>query len=201
MQNVTTIECNLRCSIVWSGFATSGMIWGLEISYISAQAANDGYIRPVCNKSYSALIPLDSVAASWKTRTHSLSVVPALAHPLTWTWLYIPSQHLAWHLALLSLSEQFKWIIRLVMQRQWIVHLLISDQSPLSCSWCRIRLALCEMTLDSVQHCNTLWVPVKSGTSSPGRRPFTSQTADIFHILPNETQTPCLHYQCPWCRC
>ncbi len=102
----------------------------------------------------------------------SLPLVLSIAHPLTCTCLRIPSQHLAWHLTLLSLSEQFKWIIRLVMQRKWIVYLLISDQSPLSCSWCRIRLALCEMTLDSVLHCNTLWVPVKSGTSSPGRGPF-----------------------------
>lgn len=101
-----------------------------------------------------------------------LSVVLSLARPLTCTCLHIPSQHLAWHLALLSLSEQFKWIIRLVMQRKWIVHLLISNQSPLSCSWCRIRLALCEMTLDSVQNCNTLRVPVKSGTSSPGESLF-----------------------------
>lgn len=102
----------------------------------------------------------------------SLSVVLSLAQPLTCTCLHIPSQYLAWHLALLSLSEQFKWIIRLMMRRKWIVHLLISNQSPLSCSWCRIRLALCEMTPASVQHCNTLWVPVKSGTSSLGRELF-----------------------------
>lgn len=101
-----------------------------------------------------------------------LSVVLSLAQPLTCTCLHIPSQYLARHLALPSLSEQFKWIIRLMMRRKWIVHLLISNQSPLSCSWCRIRLALCEMTPDSVRHCNTLWVPVKSGTSSLGRELF-----------------------------
>lgn len=106
----------------------------------------------------------------WKhTHTHTLSVLLSYAHPLTYTCPHISSQHLTWHLALLSVSEQFKWIIRVVMQRKWIVHLLISDQSPLSCSWYRIRLALCEMTLASVQHCNTLWVPEKSGTSSLGR--------------------------------
>lgn len=123
-------------------------------------------------------------------QTHLLCLHPP-AHPLTCTCLHIPSQHLAWHLALLSLSEQFKWIIRLVMRRKWIVHLLISDQSPLSCSWCRIRLALCEMTPDSAQHCNTLWVPVKSGTSSPGSGPFSLRTADIFHITPPPPAPKC----------
>lgn len=135
------------------------------------------------------------------THTHTLSVVLSRAHPLTCTCLHISSQHLAWHLALLSVSEQFKWIIRLVMQRKWIVHLLISDQSPLSCSWCRIRLALCEMTLASVQHCNTQWVPEKSGTSSLGRGPFLRRQLTSSISPTNETQTPCLHYQCPWCRC
>lgn len=147
------------------------------MSHTPAQDAHAEYIRPLCYKLCFALIPLDPVAANRKTHTHThtslcLSVVLSLARPLTCTCLHIPSQHLAWHLALLSLSEQFKWIIRLVMQRKWIVHLLISNQSPLSCSWCRIRLALCEMTLDSVQNCNTLRVPVKSGTSSPGESLF-----------------------------
>lgn len=36
------------------------------------------------------------------------------------------------------------------------VRLLISDQRPLSCSRSRISLALCEVTLSSVLHCNTL---------------------------------------------
>lgn len=132
------------------------------------------------------------------TLSLSLFVMLSLAHPSTCTCLHIPSQHLAWHLALLRLSEQFKWIIRLVMRRKWIVHLLISDQSPLSCSWCRIRLALCEMTPDSVQHCNTLWVPVKSRTSSPGREPFLCRqlTSSIPHQMRHKRHVSIISAPC-----
>lgn len=141
-----------------------------------------GNIRPLCYKPWSAPITLDPVAVNGNTHTHTVSFVLSHAHPLTCTCLHISSQHLALHLALLSVSGQFKWIIRLVMQRKWIVHLLISDQSPLSCSWCRIRLALCEMTLASVQHCDISGFQRKIWHLFPGERAFSPQTANIFHI-------------------
>lgn len=157
---------------------------------MSCTPAHVRYIEPLRYKPCSALIQLDSVAANKHTHTHTITL--SHAHPLTSTCLNISSQHLAWHQALLSISEQFKWIIGLLMQRKWIVHHLISNQSPLSCPWCKIRLALCEMTQASVPHCNTLWVPEKSGPTSM-ERAFSSQTTDIFHFPPNDTLTPCLH--------
>lgn len=99
-----------------------------------------------------------------------------------------------------AFSEQFKWIIGPVMRRKWIVHLLISDQSPLSCSWCSIRLALCAMTRDSVRE----WVPVGSGTSSPKEVLSSRDSWNIFHApspTPPTNETSRLHCKCSGCRC
>lgn len=159
-------------------------------------------MKPLSYKPCSALMPLGPLAANTCAltqyiQTHMLSLSVSLSFcalppaPVHVTCPHIPSQHLAWHLALLSLSEQFKWIIRLVMRRKWIVHLLIWDQSPLSCSQCRIRLALCEVTPDSVQHCSTLWVPVDSWSLAPLPQGdgLPSLTADTFHSPRWETNS------------
>lgn len=62
------------------------------------------------------------------------------------------------------------------------VHLLISDQRPLSCSRSRISLALCEVTLSNVLHCNTLHFKKKIWHLSPREGAFSLHRQLVFFI-------------------